>query len=84
MTAKRKSKDVSDVSAVDSFGIYHQPTIGSLGEVELPDMFKRCIIAWRLLELFEIGRLLAATESKIGQKAAVTAGHNGGPPLGTV
>jgi glycerol-3-phosphate acyltransferase PlsY len=31
-----------------------------------------------------IGRLLAGTESKIGAKAATTAGHNGGPPLGTV
>jgi|SRR6185437_12377508 len=31
-----------------------------------------------------IGRLLAGTESKIGAKAAATAGHNGGPPLGTV
>ncbi len=29
-----------------------------------------------------IGRLLAGTESKIGAKAAATAGHNGGPPLG--
>jgi len=31
-----------------------------------------------------IGRLLNGTESKIGAKAAATAGHNGGPPLGTV
>jgi glycerol-3-phosphate acyltransferase PlsY len=31
-----------------------------------------------------IGRLLAGTESRIGAKAAATAGHNGGPPLGTV
>lgn len=31
-----------------------------------------------------ISRLLAGTESKIGAKAAATAGHNGGPPLGTV
>jgi glycerol-3-phosphate acyltransferase PlsY len=31
-----------------------------------------------------IRRLLDGTESKIGQKAAATAGHNGGPPLGTV
>ena len=31
-----------------------------------------------------IARLLNGTESKIGAKAAVTAGHNGGPPLGTV
>jgi glycerol-3-phosphate acyltransferase PlsY len=31
-----------------------------------------------------IERLLAGTESKIGKKAAATAGHNGGPPLGTV
>jgi acyl phosphate:glycerol-3-phosphate acyltransferase len=31
-----------------------------------------------------IRRLLAGTESKIGAKAAATAGHNGGPPLGTV
>jgi hypothetical protein len=28
VTAKRKSEDVSEVSAVDSFGIDHQPTIG--------------------------------------------------------
>lgn len=31
-----------------------------------------------------ISRLLAGMESKIGGKAAATAGHNGGPPLGTV
>jgi len=31
-----------------------------------------------------IGRLLAGTESKIGQQVAATAGHNGGPPLGTI
>ena len=31
-----------------------------------------------------IARLLDGTESKIGAKAAATAGHNGGPPLGTV
>jgi acyl phosphate:glycerol-3-phosphate acyltransferase len=31
-----------------------------------------------------IARLLNGTESKIGAKAAATAGHNGGPPLGTV
>jgi acyl phosphate:glycerol-3-phosphate acyltransferase len=31
-----------------------------------------------------IGRLLNGTESKIGAKAAATAGHNGGPPLGTI
>jgi acyl phosphate:glycerol-3-phosphate acyltransferase len=31
-----------------------------------------------------IRRLLDGTESKIGAKAAATAGHNGGPPLGTV
>jgi glycerol-3-phosphate acyltransferase PlsY len=31
-----------------------------------------------------ITRLLNGTESKIGAKAAATAGHNGGPPLGTV
>ena len=30
-----------------------------------------------------IARLLDGTESKIGKKAAATAGHNGGPPLGT-
>ena len=31
-----------------------------------------------------IRRLLDGTESRIGAKAAATAGHNGGPPLGTV
>ena len=31
-----------------------------------------------------IRRLLDGTESKIGAKAAAPAGHNGGPPLGTV
>jgi glycerol-3-phosphate acyltransferase PlsY len=30
-----------------------------------------------------IRRLLDGTESKIGSRAAATAGHNGGPPLGT-
>ena len=31
-----------------------------------------------------IRRLLDGTESRIGAKAAATAGHNGGPPLGTL
>ena len=44
------------------------------------------IAAWWLIFLRHhenIARLLDGTESKIGAKAAATAGHNGGPPLGT-